>query len=498
MHRKPLSRMATGLSASAAALALGFGVLSVQSATAAVQSPTEVNEPTTSSTPTASTPSPSSSPSASSPSPSSSTSPPPKPTTTTPPPKSTPEPSTKPTPKPSNTPKLPWEPKAPGEPDNGPRSFDPEEGLSTTELAKQIATADQLWSQITAANTALSAALKELQAMSTQSNALLETLADARASEQAAKSSAAQAKVELGVVQGRLERARAMVREWAFQAYSEGGSGGEMLSVLDALQAEESEVGDPLGDLSYLTDEKVRAVDDVRTLAAQQKVLTENRAAAQAAATKAAATIVAEKKKLDVLVKAQQAKLTNLQKAHSDEVAKAGPVVQYLVGIQTPEAKAAYTKLSSALGKSLDTSGIGKPCSNAGANYPNGLFPTSALCPLWQAPGEMLQPRAAAAFNAMSQAYAKQSGSPICVTDSYRTLSQQYVTKAKRGRFAARPGTSRHGLGLALDLCGGINNFGSPAHLWMKQNAPLYGWFHPSWAAPNAATPEPWHWEYSG
>ena len=98
----------------------------------------------------------------------------------------------------------------------------------------------------------------------------------------------------------------------------------------------------------------------------------------------------------------------------------------------------------------------------------------------------------------MSQAYAKQTGSPICVTDSYRSLSQQYVTKAKRGRFAARPGTSRHGLGMALDLCGGINNFGSPAHLWMKQNAPLYGWFHPSWAAPNGATPEPWHWEFSG
>jgi hypothetical protein len=271
-----------------------------------------------------------------------------------------------------------------------------------------------------------------------------------------------------------------------------------MLSVLDAMKAEEAEVGDPLGDLSYLTDQRVRAVDEVRTLTARQSHLTEVRADAQAAATTAAATIVRDKAELDVLLKTQQTRLAALQKSHAAEVAKAGPIAAYLAGIQTPEAKAAYTKLVDVLGAAITTSGIGKPCSTASMSYPNGLFPTSALCPLWQAPGEMLSPRAAAAFNAMSQAYAKQTGSPICVTDSYRSLSQQYVTKAKRGRFAARPGTSRHGLGMALDLCGGINNFGSPAHLWMKQNAPLYGWFHPSWAAPGGATPEPWHWEFSG
>ena len=64
--------------------------------------------------------------------------------------------------------------------------------------------------------------------------------------------------------------------------------------------------------------------------------------------------------------------------------------------------------------------------------------------------------------------------------------------------WAASPGTSQHGLGRALDLCGGINSFGSPAHLWMKQNAPLFGWFHPAWAEPDGSLPEPWHWEYAG
>jgi D-alanyl-D-alanine carboxypeptidase len=70
--------------------------------------------------------------------------------------------------------------------------------------------------------------------------------------------------------------------------------------------------------------------------------------------------------------------------------------------------------------------------------------------------------------------------------------------KESRGKWAAMPGTSEHGLGRAVDLCGGIESFGSPAHLWMKQNAPLYGWFHPDWAEPTGALPEPWHWEYAG
>lgn len=484
MQRIRLSRIATGLAASAAAVALTFGSASAD--------PVLPTGPALDGLLATATGKPSPSPTKPSPTPTKAT--PTNSRTTTPPAATTPP--SKPTPKSSPTP--PWQPPKPGASDDGPTSFDPDEQLTTTDLATQIDAADQIWAQITATNSGLSVALKELQALSTKSNALLESLTEARAAEAAATASASQAKVELGVLQGRLDRARAIVREWAFQAYSEGGSGAEMLSMLDAMRAEEYAVGDPLGDLSYLTDQRVRAVEEVRTLTARQHDLTKSRAAAQKVATESAAKVVKEKSELDALVKTQQAKLTLLQKSQAADVAKAGPIAAYLVGIQTPEAKAAYEKLQKVLGASVATTGVGKPCSTATGSYPNGMFPVSALCPLWQANGEMLSPRAAAAFNAMSQAYAQQTGSPICVTDSYRSLPQQYVTKAKRGRFAARPGTSRHGLGMALDLCGGINNFGSPAHLWMKQNAPLYGWFHPSWAGPSGATPEPWHWEFAG
>jgi LAS superfamily LD-carboxypeptidase LdcB len=85
----------------------------------------------------------------------------------------------------------------------------------------------------------------------------------------------------------------------------------------------------------------------------------------------------------------------------------------------------------------------------------------------------------------------------LCVTDGYRPLAEQIAVKLATPRLAATPGTSQHGLGLAVDLCGGVQSFAAPAHLWMQQNAPLYGWFHPAWAEPTGTMPEPWHWEFA-
>jgi LAS superfamily LD-carboxypeptidase LdcB len=127
----------------------------------------------------------------------------------------------------------------------------------------------------------------------------------------------------------------------------------------------------------------------------------------------------------------------------------------------------------------------------------NGFLDPSLLCPLDDAPGKALQPTAAAAFNAMNAAYKAQTGTPICVTDSYRSYAEQVRVYAEKPELAAVPGRSNHGLGLALDLCGGVQDFGSAAHLWMKMNAGRFGWFHPAWAEPGGAKPEPWHWEYA-
>ncbi len=98
----------------------------------------------------------------------------------------------------------------------------------------------------------------------------------------------------------------------------------------------------------------------------------------------------------------------------------------------------------------------------------------------------------------MSQAYAEHFGSPICITDSYRSYESQVILKQIKGFLAARPGTSQHGWGLAVDLCGGINSYSTAQHAWMRNNAPDYGFDLPSWARQGGSKPEPWHWEYGG
>ncbi len=130
--------------------------------------------------------------------------------------------------------------------------------------------------------------------------------------------------------------------------------------------------------------------------------------------------------------------------------------------------------------------------------YANGTIPADALCPLWGTRGQILRADAAAAFNDMSRAYAKEFGAPICVTDSYRSYDEQVAVAAAKPDLAARPGTSNHGWGVAVDLCDGIQDYDTDTHRWMADNSMLFGWFLPAWAQRDGSKPEPWHWEFAG
>ncbi|GGO30205.1 hypothetical protein GCM10010116_60520 [Microbispora rosea subsp. aerata] len=125
--------------------------------------------------------------------------------------------------------------------------------------------------------------------------------------------------------------------------------------------------------------------------------------------------------------------------------------------------------------------------------YPNGLLPKSILCPLPQA-GEELRADAAIAFADLNLAYKKRFGTSMCVSDSYRSLAEQQAVYYRRPGFAATPGKSNHGLGLAVDLCGGVQIFRSVQFNWLEANSKRYGWVHPDWAYSSPF--EPWHWEY--
>lgn len=128
----------------------------------------------------------------------------------------------------------------------------------------------------------------------------------------------------------------------------------------------------------------------------------------------------------------------------------------------------------------------------------NGMIPLESLCPLMFTAAQHSRADAAYAFNTMALQYAADLRTPLCVTDSYRSFGAQVLVAAEKPTLAAEPGHSNHGWGLALDLCGGIEAFDSPTHQWMVDNAPRFGWFHPTWAEQTGSKPEAWHWEFAG
>lgn len=123
------------------------------------------------------------------------------------------------------------------------------------------------------------------------------------------------------------------------------------------------------------------------------------------------------------------------------------------------------------------------------SEYGNGRIPADALEPIGRG-GHRLWAPAASAFMALVHA-AEADGVTIGVTDSYRGYAAQVdVARRKglysRGGLAARPGTSNHGWGLALDL-----RLDATALAWMRANADRFGFVED--------TPrEPWHWGYHG
>ena len=143
-------------------------------------------------------------------------------------------------------------------------------------------------------------------------------------------------------------------------------------------------------------------------------------------------------------------------------------------------------------GAALPVPGVVSP---AWGGYANGQIPGEALCALGVA-RHALRCDAAASYARMSAAYASTFGSPLCITDSYRSYASQVSAFARKPRLAAVPGTSNHGWALAVDLCGGINIAGSAQWSWMTANAGRFGFVNPDWARPGAEKPEPWHWEF--
>jgi hypothetical protein len=225
-------------------------------------------------------------------------------------------------------------------------------------------------------------------------------------------------------------------------------------------------------------------------------------AQAVAAATTMQAEVASQVAVLQAKSAQAQARLTAAQTAYQTSLEKAALArIAAATAAHNSAARAAAMKQANAL--AADTAGApggtalcaaasaGSYPAGAWGGYANGFVPSSQLCAI---AGGRLRPDAASAFIKMSQAYKQMFGTNICVTDSYRSYTEQVKVFRQRPSLAAVPGTSNHGWGLALDLGCGVQSSRSAQYRWMAANAGRFGWVHPAWAIHDPF--EPWHWEF--
>ena len=116
--------------------------------------------------------------------------------------------------------------------------------------------------------------------------------------------------------------------------------------------------------------------------------------------------------------------------------------------------------------------------------------------------GKKIAPRVRDAFRSMAAAFKKETGYTLLLTGALRTREEQadLYARWKAGTFSApdvaRPGTSRHETGRALDIrddgnSPGVTVAGNARSNWVKANCGRFG-FQPT----GYGYREPWHVEY--
>ncbi len=295
----------------------------------------------------------------------------------------------------------------------------------------------------------------------------------------------------IGALQVEVERQQGKVDTVVRELFMHGGRSGLHLAftqrpeqVLDVLSAQHS--------LEIVTGNTAAVID--RAATTRLHLRTQEKAAADlvdraVALTQASANRLAS---LNALADRTAAQLSSAQ-AQLDSALRQRAARE--------AARAARLRAAQARARAVVTVRVssGAFCTNSSTSgQANGNLDPSSLCPLWMTAGHRLRMDAATAFNAMSQHHAQTVGSPLCVTDSYRSYSEQVSVYRRKPGLAAVPGTSEHGWGKAVDFCGGIERFGTPEHEWMKANAGRFGWYHPDWARSSGSRPEAWHWEFGG
>ncbi|HEX5511359.1 MAG TPA: D-alanyl-D-alanine carboxypeptidase family protein [Actinomycetales bacterium] len=383
-----------------------------------------------------------------------------------------------------------------------PAAVDP--APSAQEVQKQRRQADRLREQVQQQQTQIDAARQRLLDLAERAGAALEAHEQALRDRDAAQAERERQDRRLQAAKLVVAHKRGDMGRWATRAYREGRPHSELEQLMTLLEADSTdELGQRLVMLQRVGRMRGEVVEVVTEAEAIQEDATRRARIASEAARVASERAAAAKKESDRLVAEQRAEISRLQDlvdSSEDAATRAAKRADRLeAALAISEQRRLAAEAASRTGRRNAVTGpVGKCSGEDVSRYPNGDIPLDALCPLWGAPGHYLRADAAHAFDSLSRAFAEEFGEPICVTDSYRALAVQVRLRAAKPTLAAVPGTSNHGWGTAVDLCGGIQDFGTPAHAWMRANAPLHGFFHPTWAQQSGSKPEAWHWEYGG
>lgn len=366
----------------------------------------------------------------------------------------------------------------------------------------EVRVADGLRTSLMRSDTAIAAAKSRLRVLSAQEVALLASLTASRTAQASAQNDATAQRNRLVELGSQVRLARSGLEHSVIDLYVRGDAPlGVMAAALESLTPPLlNSSTDPLVMVSYQVHLRARQLDQARSERSAQAALSSNATSASERATAAAMTSAKAESAHRSVIARQQQRFTRLAATATAQVGRAARVRSTLLRAGGTGAKDADRHLARVL-QGRDYKLLMEESSRCGKGsraYPNGRWPSRARCPLYAAPDQTLRRAAALAFNRMSNAFQRRSGSALCVTEGYRSYAEQVAVKARLPRLAASPGKSKHGLGVAVDLCGGVEDFASPAHRWLQSHAGSFGWFHPAWAGPSGGLPEPWHWEFAG
>jgi len=380
--------------------------------------------------------------------------------------------------------------------------------VSDEQARRDVAQADLLRSRLLSGDARLEAARAQVETLGAQAAAALQQVRTAREQQAAATAQVLAQLRRLSRLQQQVASSQVDLSRWARTSYAAGGAlATSWQGWVTALESGSTDdVGHDLAVMQHVGLVGSLALDRLEVTTATQRDAADAAARAATAAATARRAAEAARSTADALVREQRAALVGLQAEQVRTELAVARLRQQLMSEPSAAGLVAEARLAATVRVRAASAGhaAAVPLDPGGCTgldlsvYANGQIPALALCPVWGAPGQLLEAHAAGAFSALSRAFALQFARPICVTDSYRSRTAQVAVYAAKPGLAAVPGTSNHGWGTALDLCGGVESFTSPEHAWLLVNAPAHDWFHPAWTEPTGSKPEPWHWEFAG